>query len=158
MANLQEIIEESFTTYAGMALQSRALVDVRDCIKPSARQIFYSMLNRKLTHDKPYKKTANAVGMAMADYYIHGDSSCLGIIMRAGQNFAMRYPLVEVKGNAGNLMTLFGNGTGLRESAQPYLPFIQPLSFVRSTIIYSVITRLLFTSTSRNTLLSFLRK
>ena len=104
MAELREIIEESFTTYAGMVLQSRALVDVRDCIKPSARQIFYSMLNRKLTHDKPHKKTANAVGMAMADYYLHGDSSCLGIIMRAGQNFYMRYPLVEVKGNVGTLM------------------------------------------------------
>ena len=62
------------------------------------------MLTRKLTHDKPYKKTANAVGMAMADFYIHGDSSCEGVIMRAGQPFAMRYPLIDVKGNAGSLI------------------------------------------------------
>lgn len=46
----------------------------------------------------------NAVGMAMADFYIHGDSSCEGVIMRAGQPFAMRYPLVDVKGNAGSLI------------------------------------------------------
>lgn len=104
MANLKPIIEESMIQYSGAVLQNRALVDVRDGLKPSARQIFYSMLTRKLTYDKPYKKTANAVGMAMADFYIHGDSSCEGVIMRAGQSFAMRYPLIDVKGNAGSLI------------------------------------------------------
>ena len=104
MAELKPIIEQSMKQYAGAVLQSRALVDVRDGLKPSARQIFYSMLLHKLTSDKPYKKTANAVGMAMADFYIHGDSSCEGIIMRSAQPFAMRYPLVEVEGSYGNLM------------------------------------------------------
>ena len=40
---LTPIIKESFAQYAGAVLQSRALIDVRDCLKPSARQIFYSM-------------------------------------------------------------------------------------------------------------------
>ena len=111
--NLQTIIEQSFAQYAGAVLQSRALVDVRDCLKPSARQIFYSMFNHKLTSKNPHKKTANAVGMAMADFYIHGDSSCEGIIMRAGQPFAMRYPLVDVKGNAGSLIES-GNWAAMR--------------------------------------------
>ena len=102
MSELKPVIEQSFAQYAGMVIQSRALVDARDGLKPSARQIFYSMLLHKLTHNNPYKKTANAVGLAMADFYIHGDSSCEGIIMRAGQGFAMRYPLVEVKGNVGS--------------------------------------------------------
>lgn len=113
MTNLKPIIEESFVQYSGAVLQSRALIDVRDGLKPSARQIFYSMLLNKLTHDKPYKKTANAVGMAMADFYIHGDSSCEGVIMRAGQPFAMRYPLVDVKGNAGSLIES-GNYAAMR--------------------------------------------
>ena len=104
MAELKPIVEESFIQYTGAVLQSRALVDVRDALKPSARQIFYSMKLHKLTSDKPRKKTANAVGMAMADFYIHGDSSCEGVIMRAGQPFAMRYPLVDVKGNAINVL------------------------------------------------------
>ena len=73
MANLKSIIEESFTQYAGAVLQSRALVDVRDFLKPSARQIFYSMYLNKLVHSKPFKKTNNAIGRAMADYYIHGN-------------------------------------------------------------------------------------
>ena len=113
MSNLKPIIEESFSQYSAAVIQSRALVDARDGLKPSARQIFYSMLLHKLTSDKPYKKTANAVGMAMADFYIHGDSSCEGIIMRAGQPFAMRYPLIDVKGNAGSLIES-GNWAAMR--------------------------------------------
>lgn len=49
----------------------------------------------------------------MADFYIHGDSSCEGVIMRAGQDFAMRYPLVDVKGNAGSLIES-GNWAAMR--------------------------------------------
>lgn len=113
MSDIKPIIEQSFNQYAGAVLQSRALIDSRDCIKPSARQILYSMHERKLVHSKPHKKTANAVGMAMADYYIHGDSSCEGIIMRAGQTFAMRYPLTDVKGNAGSLIKS-GNWAAMR--------------------------------------------
>ena len=108
MADLKQTIEESFTQYAGAVLQSRALVDARDCLKPSARQIFYSMKLHKFTHDKPFQKTPNPIGMALADFYIHGDSSAEGIMMRASQKFAMHYPLTEVKGNGG---MLYGSGT-----------------------------------------------
>ena len=105
MAELKPIITQSMTQYAGAVLQSRALVDVRDCLKPSARQIFYCMDKYKYTADKPFQPTAAAMGDAMKHFYIHGDSSCVGIIMRAGQTFAMRYPLVEVRGNAGTLLS-----------------------------------------------------
>ena len=101
--DMQQTIEDSFIQYAGAVLQSRALVDVRDCLKPSARQIFYCLQTDKFTHSKPFKKTLKCIGSAMR-MYIHGDSSCEGIIMRAGQPFAMRYPLVEVDGSYGNLM------------------------------------------------------
>lgn len=105
MAELKPIIEQSMTQYAGAVLQSRALVDVRDCLKPSARQIFFCMDKYKYTAAKPFQKTMAAIGDAMKHFYIHGDSSCEGIIMRAGQPFAMRYPLVEVKGNGGTLLS-----------------------------------------------------
>ena len=103
MSNLGKVVNDSFTQYAGAVLQSRALVDVRDCFKPSARQIFYCMQTDKFTNDKPFKKTLKAIGSAMR-MYIHGDSSCEGVIMRAGQPFAMRYPIIEVEGSYGNLM------------------------------------------------------
>ena len=103
--NLTPIIEQSFTQYAGAVLQSRALVDVRDCLKPSARQIFYSMWRNKYIHSKPYEKTNAPMGDAMKDFYIHGDASCIGIMMRAAQDFSMRVPLCEVQGNCGTLIS-----------------------------------------------------
>lgn len=103
MSDMKQIIEESFTQYAGAVLQSRALVDARDCIKPSARQILYSLYEDKFLPSKPYKKTLKAVG-ALSRYYVHGDSSAVGVLMRCGQPFAMRYPLTDVKGNMGTLL------------------------------------------------------
>lgn len=99
--NLTQIVKDSFAQYGGAVLQSRALVDARDCLKPSARQIFYCLYTDKFTHDKPFKKTLKAIGSAFR-MYIHGDSSAEGIIMRAGQDFAMRYPLVEIEGSGGS--------------------------------------------------------
>lgn len=116
MSNLQNTIQESFVQYAGAVLQSRALVDVRDGLKPSARQIFYCMDKNKYTADKPHQKTMAAIGDALKHFYIHGDSSCEGIIMRAGQPFAMRYPLIDVKGNGGTLIAS-GNWAAPRYTA-----------------------------------------
>ena len=103
MSELKPIIEQSMMQYAGAVLQSRALVDVRDCLKPSARQIFYALYTDKFISSKPHHKTLKAVG-SLSRFYIHGDASAVGILMRAGQSFAMRYPLMDVKGNAGTLM------------------------------------------------------
>lgn len=119
--NMKSIIEESFIQYSGAVLQSRALVDVRDCIKPSARQIFYCLYTDKFLPSKPFKKTLKATGSA-SRVYIHGDASAEGVIMRAGQHFAMRYPLVEVEGNAGNLMSS-GNWAAPRYTASRLSPF-----------------------------------
>ena len=103
MSDLKQVINDSFVQYAGAVLQSRALIDVRDGIKPSARQILYSLYDDKFYHNKPYKKTLKAVG-SLARFYIHGDSSAVGVLMRLGQPFAMRYPLTDIHGNCGNLM------------------------------------------------------
>ena len=43
MENMEQIIKDCMIQYSGAVLQSRALVDVIDCLKPSARQIFYCM-------------------------------------------------------------------------------------------------------------------
>ena len=115
MENMEQIIKDCMIQYSGAVLQSRALVDVRDCLKPSARQIFYCMYTDKFTSNKPFKKTLKAIGSA-ARMFIHGDSSCEGIIMRAGQPFAMRYPLIEVEGSEGNL-TASGNWSAPRYTA-----------------------------------------
>lgn len=102
--NLTSVIKDSFLQFSGAVLQSRALIDVRDCIKPSARQIFYCLYTDKFVHSKPFQKTLKAIGSAFR-MYIHGDSSAEGIIMRAGQPFSMRYPLIEVEGSYGTLLS-----------------------------------------------------
>lgn len=99
---MTEIIGESFAQYAGAVAQSRAIVDVRDFMKPSARQINYCLYTDKFLPDKPFKKTLKAIG-SIARMYIHGDASAEGVIMRSGQPFALRYPLMEIEGNGGNL-------------------------------------------------------
>ena len=71
MSNLKSVIEQSFQSYAGAVLQSRALIDARDCLKPSARQIFYCLETDNFIHSKPFKKTLKAIGSAMR-MYIHG--------------------------------------------------------------------------------------
>ncbi len=71
MSSLEKVIENSFSQYAGAVLQSRALVDVRDMVKPSARQIFYCLYTDKFIHSKPFKKTLKAIGSS-ARLYIHG--------------------------------------------------------------------------------------
>lgn len=113
--DMKDIIEQSFIQYAGAVLQSRALVDVRDCIKPSARQIEYCLFTDKFLPNKPFKKTMKALG-SVVRLYIHGDTSAVGIMMRYGQAFAMRYPLTQIEGNAGNLQKS-GNWSAPRYTA-----------------------------------------
>lgn len=113
--NMKSVIDEAFTQYSGAVLQSRALIDVRDAIKPSARQIFYCLYTDGFLPNKPFKKTLKATG-SVARLYIHGDSSAVGVLMRAAQSFAMRYPLAEVEGNEGNLITS-GNWAAPRYSS-----------------------------------------
>lgn len=72
MADLNKVIEDSFIQFSGAVLQSRALVDVRDCIKPSARQIFYCLYTDKFISSKPFQKTLKAIGSAFR-IYIHGN-------------------------------------------------------------------------------------
>lgn len=123
--NLTPIIKESFAQYAGAVLQSRALPDVRDMLKPSARQIFYCLYTDKFTHNKPFKKTLKAIGSAMR-MYIHGDSSCEGILMRSSQDFAMRYPYIEVEGSNGDPV-LSGNWSAPRYTSSRLSPLSEYL-------------------------------
>lgn len=132
--SMTQTIEDSFTQYAGAVIQSRALVDVRDCIKPSARQIYYCLYQDGFTANKPFKKTLKAIGSAFKTY-IHGDASCEGIIMRSGQPFSMRYPLVEIEGSYGN-QTESGNWAASRYTSSRLSPLTNYL--LQETDKYSI--------------------
>ena len=71
MSDMNNIVKNSFIQYSAAVLQSRALVDVRDGLKPSERQILYCMDMCKYTSDKPFQASAAVVGDAMKHFYIH---------------------------------------------------------------------------------------
>lgn len=112
--DLLKTVEDSFSTYAAMTIQERAIVDVRDCIKPAARQCMYAQLLDKITYKKPFKKSNKSVASALDHYYIHGDSSCYALLTRMAKNFAMRYPLEDFDGSYGTI------SSGNSEAASRY--------------------------------------
>ena len=61
------------------------------------------MLGIGNTSDKPYKKCARVVGEVLGKYHPHGDSSVYGALVRMGQEWNMRYKLVDGQGNFGSV-------------------------------------------------------
>ena len=61
------------------------------------------MLGLGNTSDKPYKKCARVVGEVLGKYHPHGDSSVYGALVRMGQEWNMRYKLVDGQGNFGSV-------------------------------------------------------
>ena len=100
---LEEIMGDRFGRYAKSIIQDRAIPDVRDGLKPVQRRILWSMYESKNTYDKPFRKSAKAVGDIMGHYHPHGDSSIYDALVRLSQRWKMREPLVEMHGNNGSI-------------------------------------------------------
>ena len=101
--SLEEIMGERFGRYSKYIIQDRAIPDVRDGLKPVQRRILFSMYKEKNTYDKPYKKSARAVGDVMGKYHPHGDSSIYEAIVRMSQDWKMKEPFVDMQGNNGSI-------------------------------------------------------
>ena len=100
---LEEIVGDRFGRYAKSIIQDRAIPDVRDGLKPVQRRILWSMYESHNTYDKPFRKSAKAVGDIMGHYHPHGDSSIYDALVRLSQRWKMREPLVEMHGNNGSI-------------------------------------------------------
>lgn len=101
-----ELVREmktSYIEYAMSVIVGRALPDVRDGLKPVHRRILYAMYEDNLTHDKPFRKCATAVGDVLGRYHPHGDASVYDALVRLAQDFSMRYPLIDGHGNFGSV-------------------------------------------------------
>ena len=101
--NLEREMKKSFIDYAMSVIVSRALPDARDGLKPVHRRILYAMYEDKLTHDKPYRKSATTVGNVLGRYHPHGDASVYDAMVRLAQDFSMRYMLIDGHGNFGSV-------------------------------------------------------
>lgn len=101
--NIEDQMKSAYIDYSMSVIVSRALPDVRDGLKPVHRRILYGMDDLGLAYNKPYKKSARVVGEVLGKYHPHGDSSVYDAMIRLGQPWSMRYPLVEIQGNKGSM-------------------------------------------------------
>lgn len=96
-------MRDSFMAYSMSVIVSRALPDVRDGLKPVHRRILYTMYEKGLGPEKPYRKCADTVGAVLGSYHPHGDASVYDALVRLAQDFSMRYALVDGHGNFGSV-------------------------------------------------------
>lgn len=104
MSFIDEKSTQDFLIYANSVIKSRAIPSVEDNLKPIHRRILWSMYESKFYNDKPTVKSAKVVGNVMGAYHPHGDSSIYEAIVRLSQWWKLRYPLVEMQGNCGNIL------------------------------------------------------
>ena len=102
-SDLQEELEKRFLTYALSTIVSRSLPDVRDGLKPIHRRILYAMESMGMNAASKHVKSAKIIGEVLGKYHPHGDSSTYESMVRMAQDFSMRYPLVDGKGNFGSM-------------------------------------------------------
>ena len=100
---IEDEMRASYLDYAMSVIVGRALPDVRDGLKPVHRRIIYSMDETGLRPDRPYRKCASAVGDVMKKYHPHGDSAIYDALVRMGQDFSIRYELIDGHGNFGSV-------------------------------------------------------
>ena len=98
---VEDEISKSFLDYAMSVIVSRALPDVKDGLKPVQRRILYSMYETGIRPTGPFRKCSKVVGDVMGNYHPHGNEAIYGTLVRLGQHFSTRYPLIEPQGNFG---------------------------------------------------------
>jgi DNA gyrase subunit A len=102
-ANITDIMQTAYIDYSMSVIISRALPDARDGLKPVQRRILYAMFREGLIHNRPFDKCAGVVGEVLKNYHPHGDSSVYDALVRLGQTWVMRYPLIDPQGNFGSI-------------------------------------------------------
>ncbi|MDC0449211.1 DNA gyrase subunit A, partial [bacterium] len=102
-ADITKEMQQAYLDYAMSVIVSRALPDVRDGLKPVQRRIIFAMQDQNLTADGKFRKCATVVGEVIGKYHPHGDSSVYEALVRMGQDFSLRYPLIWPQGNFGSI-------------------------------------------------------
>ncbi len=99
---IERELQDSYLTYAMSTIMDRALPDVRDGLKPSQRRILVAMNDLNLRPGSKHLKCAKIAGNTSGDYHPHGESVIYPTLVRLGQDWAMRYPLIDPQGNFGS--------------------------------------------------------
>ncbi len=96
-------MQKAYLDYAMSVIVSRALPDVRDGLKPVQRRIIYSMQENNMAASGKFHKCATVVGGVIGHYHPHGDVSVYDALVRMGQDWTLRYPLIWPQGNFGSI-------------------------------------------------------
>lgn len=100
---IENEMKRAYIDYSMSVIVSRALPDVRDGLKPVHRRILYSMEERGLRYSTPTRKCAKIIGDVLGSYHPHGDGSVYDALVRLGQDFSLRYPVIHPQGNFGTI-------------------------------------------------------
>ncbi len=105
--NISPESRRRYLNYALSVIQSRALPDVRDGLKPVQRRILYVMFaGLGLTSDAKVRKCAKICGDTTGNFHPHGEEAVYDALCRMAQDFTLRYHLVDGQGNFGSIMGL----------------------------------------------------
>src|SRR5688572_20675786 len=99
---IEQELQDSYLTYAMSTIMDRALPDVRDGLKPSQRRIMVAMNDLGLGPRSKHYKCAKICGDTSGNYHPHGDQIVYPTLVRLGQEWNMRYTLVDPQGNFGS--------------------------------------------------------
>ncbi|TKJ19160.1 MAG: DNA gyrase subunit A [Promethearchaeota archaeon Loki_b32] len=100
---LKDEMQSSYIDYAMSVVVGRAIPDVRDGLKPVHRRIIYAMAESNWNWNSSHVKCAKIVGQVLGNYHPHGDMSVYNALVRMGQDFSLRYPLIHPQGNFGSI-------------------------------------------------------
>jgi len=100
---IEDEMKEAYLTFAMSVIVARALPDVRDGLKPVQRRILVGMDELNLGPRSKRRKCGKIVGDVHGNYHPHGDSAIYDTLVRMGQSFTLRYPLVQGQGNFGSM-------------------------------------------------------
>ena len=100
---IEEEMRESYLVYAMSTIVDRALPDVRDGLKPSQRRILVAMNDLNLGPRSKHRKCAKVAGDTSGNYHPHGEGVVYPTLVRLGQHWNMRVPLIDPQGNFGSI-------------------------------------------------------
>ncbi|MFB3891521.1 MAG: DNA gyrase subunit A [Phycisphaerae bacterium] len=100
---IEEELRESYLTYAMSTIMDRALPDVRDGLKPSQRRVMVAMNDLSLGPRSKHRKCAKIAGDTSGNYHPHGEGVVYPTLVRMGQEWSLRYTLVDPQGNFGSI-------------------------------------------------------
>ncbi len=100
---IEKELRESYLTYAMSTIIDRALPDVRDGLKPSQRRVMVAMNDLNLGPRSKHRKCAKIAGDTSGNYHPHGEGVVYPTMVRLGQEWNLRYPLVNPQGNFGSI-------------------------------------------------------